>query len=162
MRIEDFIKTAGKKEKLAAGDELEALLSSFMEKFLCAMDDDFNTASALGHMFELIREANRFLDTKPSGEKAKELVTRTRKLLAEAGGVLNIFNKTAEEWYRSLMKVKKIGFTEETLLEKIAQRQDARKSKDWAAADEIRDELSAKGIILEDKPDGTAWKIKVG
>jgi cysteinyl-tRNA synthetase len=162
MRIEDFIQTAGEKEKLSTSDELEELLSSFRDKFLSAMDDDFNTASALGYMFELIREANRFLDTRPSGQKAKELVAKTREILAEAGGVLNIFNKTAEEWYRALMKVKKIELSEEALAEKISQRQEARNGKDWAAADDIRNELAGKGIILEDKQDGTAWKIKVG
>ncbi len=57
--------------------------------------------------------SNKFLDSKPSGQKAKELVTKTRDLLAEVGGVMNIFNKTPEEWYRSLMKVKKIEFSEE-------------------------------------------------
>lgn len=161
MRIEDFILTAGDKEKLTAAAELEELLSSFMNKFLSTMDDDFNTASALGYMFELIREANRFLDTSPSGQKAKELVIKTRELLAEAGDVLNIFNKTAEEWYRALMKVKKIELSEEALAEKISQRQEARNNKDWDTSDKIRNELSEKGIILEDKPDGTAWKIKL-
>lgn len=162
MRIEDFIQTAGEKEKLTAADEFEELLSSFMDKFLSTMDDDFNTASALGYMFELIREANKFLDTKPSGSKAKELVIKARELLAEAGGVLNIFNKTAEEWYGALMKVKKIDLSEDELTQKILQRQEARNNKDWATSDEIRDELAEKGIILEDKPDETSWKIKVG
>lgn len=59
------------------------------------------------------------------------------------------------------VKGKKIDLSEEALLEKISQRQEARNNKDWATSDEIRDELAAKGIILEDKQDGTAWKIKL-
>jgi len=161
-RIKDFLETAGTAEKPGTSGDLEKLLAAFKDKFHHAMNDDFNTASSLGFIFELIREVNRFLDSRPSGHKAKELVIKTRELLAGIGGVLNIFNKTPEEWYRSLMKVKKIEFSEEALLQKIAQRQEARKAKDWASADSIRKELEAKGIILEDKKDGTAWKVRVG
>ncbi len=162
IRINDFIESAGAKEKVEGASELEDLLSGFKDKFLNAMNDDFNTASALGYIFELIREVNRFLDGRPSGQKAKDLVLRTRELLAEIGGVLNIFNKTPEEWYRSLMKVKKIDLSESDLEDKILERQKAREAKEWAAADRIRDELAEKGVILEDKKDGTAWKIRAG
>lgn len=161
-RIEDFLEAAVTAEKPGAFTELEKLNSSFRDKFHNAMNDDFNTASALGFIFELIREVNRFLDSKPSGQKAKELVMKTKELLAEIGGVLNIFNKTPEEWYRSLMQVKKIELSEEDLLQKIAERQEARKQKEWATADMIRKELEVKGILLEDKKDRTTWKIKVG
>jgi cysteinyl-tRNA synthetase len=161
-RITDFIESAGEKEKISSSEELEKLLSSFKEEFQSSMDDDFNTAAALGHIFELIREVNRFLDSKPSGQKAKELVQTTHDLLAEAGGVLNIFNRTSEEWYRSLMKVKGIKLTEEELNAKISERQQAREDKNWDLADKIRDELQEQGIILEDRQDGTRWKIKVG
>ncbi len=162
IRIDDFLETAGKKDKIASSEELENLLSSFKEKFHTAMDDDFNTALALGNIFELIREVNRFLDSKPSGQKARDLVVRTNELLAEIGGVLNIFNKTPKEWYSALMKVKEIDLTEDDLQDRIAERQKAREAKDWGAADDVRNELAEKGIILEDKKDGTGWKIKVG
>lgn len=161
-RIADFIKNAGEKEKPASSEELEALLSSFKDKFQGSMDDDFNTASALGHIFELIREVNKFLDAKPSGQKAKELAQRTRSLLAEAGGILNIFNRTSEEWYRSLIKVKGITLTEEKIQGMISARQEARANKDWKTSDNIRNSLLEQGIILEDKADGTGWKVKVG
>jgi cysteinyl-tRNA synthetase len=162
MRTSDYIETAGDKEKTVPSSELEEMLASFKNKFHDAMNDDFNTALALGNIFELIREVNRFLDLKPSGQKARGLVIQARDLLAEVGGVLNIFNKTSREWYSSLMKVKKIALSEGDLQEKIFERQKARENKDWAAADNIRNELADKGIILEDKKDGTAWKIRVG
>ncbi|MBI4825712.1 MAG: cysteine--tRNA ligase [Nitrospirae bacterium] len=161
-RIADFIKNAVEKEKPASSKELEALLSSFKDKFQSSMDDDFNTASSLGHIFELIREVNKFLDAKPSGQKANDLVQRTRGLLAEAGGILNIFNRTSEEWYRSLIKVKGITLTEEKIQGMISARQEARANKDWKTSDNIRDGLLEQGIILEDKADGTGWKVKVG
>lgn len=162
MRINDFIETAGTAEKIPAAAELMDLLSSFKDKFHHAMDDDFNTALALGFIFELIREVNRFLDSRPSGQKAMDLVLQTKGLLAEVGGVLNIFNKTHEQWYRALMKVKNIDLSEEDLNKKITERENARKDKDWTAADKIRNELEEKGVILEDKKDGTMWKIRVG
>jgi cysteinyl-tRNA synthetase len=162
LRIRDFLESAGTKEKLPQSEELEGLLSSFKDKFHHAMDDDFNTASALGFIFELIREVNRFLDSKPSGEKAKDLVSRSKELLAEVGSILNIFNKTPDQWYRSLIAVKKIELSEDDLLQKIEERQEARKQKNWEAADAVRKELDEIGIILEDKSDGTAWKVRVG
>ena len=60
------------------------------------------------------------------------------------------------------MKSKKIKLTEQDVLNKIQEREEARQKKDWAASDVIRKELDEKGIILEDKKDGTGWKIKVG
>ncbi|MEW6714331.1 MAG: cysteine--tRNA ligase [Nitrospirota bacterium] len=162
LRVSDFLEAVGEKEKVAGLEEFESILSSFTGKFRSAMDDDFNSALALGHIFELIKELNRFLDSKPSGDKAKEIVTKAQSLLAEAGGVLNIFQRKPEEWYRSLIKVKKISLTEEGLLSKISERQDLRKNKDWASADRVRNELQSEGIVLEDKQDGTRWKVQVG
>ena len=162
MRINDFIEAAGDTDKAGNLSELEAMLLSVKDKFHSAMSDDFNTASALGYIFELLKETNRYLDSAPSGEKAREIVVRAKDLLDEIGGVLNIFNRNSEEWYSSLKKVRKIELSDEALLKKIDERQEARKSRDWASADRIRKELEGMGIILEDKKDVTSWKIKVG
>ncbi len=162
LRINDFLQSDSTADKITSPAELEELISGLKDKFHNAMNDDFNTASALGFIFELIRELNRFLDSKPSGQKARDLVKQANDLLADIGGVLNIFNKTPDEWYRALMKVKKIDLSEDDLLKKIDQREAARKNRDWSTADEIRNELAEMNIVLEDKKDGTAWKIKVG
>jgi cysteinyl-tRNA synthetase len=159
VRINDFLL---KKERSSnAGNFFEELILSFKKKFEEAMDDDFNTALALGHIFELIREANRFLDNKPSDLKDRELLLKTRELLYEAGNILNIFSRTPDEWYGSLMKIRKVELSERDILEKIKERQDARQRKDWHLADTIRKELEEKGVILEDKKDRTDWKVKV-
>jgi len=162
LRINDFLQADSTADKIRSSAVLEELMSGFKNKFHDSMNDDFNTASALGFIFELIREINRFLDSKPSGQKARDIVKQANALLSEIGGVLNIFNKTPDEWYRALMKVKKIDLSEEDLLRKIDQREDARKNKDWSAADDIRNELADMNIVLEDKKNGTAWKIRVG
>ncbi|MFH1015045.1 MAG: DALR domain-containing protein, partial [Nitrospirota bacterium] len=162
-RIADFTSKNESGEKISSPEKtFENVVNSFRGKFLTAMDDDFNTALAVGHIFELIREANRYLDSKPSGQKANELASKTKELLMEAVGVLNIFRKTPDEWQTALMRTKKIPLTEKDILSRITSREEARQKKDWAAADAIRKELEEKGIILEDKKDGTGWKIKVG
>jgi cysteinyl-tRNA synthetase len=203
MRINDFLETAETtRETLTVNpfrdkvsnsvNEFENILSSAKGKFEDAMNDDFNTALALGYIFELIREVNRFLDianppispdnppTSPfnkgrqrgilkggkggfeKGEEIKELVSKAKETLSELGGVLNIFQRTPEEWYRSLMQVKDIGLSEKDILDKISERKEARLRKDWNLADKIRKELEEKKIILEDKKDRTVWRIRVG
>ena len=165
IRIQDIAEAADTRQQpsdLRMAEEFEKQLSSLIERFKNAMDDDFNSALAIGLIFELIREANRFLDSKPSGGRAKELVLKAKETLSELGGVLNIFQKTPQEWYSSLMKMKNIGLSEKDIINKISDRQNAREKKDWASADRIRKELEDKGIILEDKKDKTAWKVKAG
>jgi len=161
-RSQDFIEKEGGKEKAQGAEELEAVVNSLRDKFKEAMDDDFNTALAMGHMFELIRELNRFLDGKPSGDKARALVKAALDALNETGAVLRIFQRTPEEWYSSIMKLRNVGLTESDIHALISDREDARKKADWARADAIRDELLAKNIVLEDKPGATAWRVKVG
>jgi cysteinyl-tRNA synthetase len=164
IRMDDFLESTHdtQKELSKTGQSYKQLLSAFREKFEEAMDDDFNTALAFGHIYELIRECNRFLDGKPSGQESGELIQKTKKLLTEAGKVLNIFNRTPLAWYRSLMEIKKIGLSEENIHEQIRNRQEARNRKDWQTADVVRRKLEEKGIILEDKKSRTDWKIKVG
>lgn len=165
MRIQDFVekKTDGEETLSKAGELFSALLSSFfIGNFQEAMDDDFNTALAIGHIFELVRELNRFLDSKPSSLQDRQLVLSAQERLAEAGEILHLFGRTPLEWYASLMKVKSIALSETEIHQKIKERRDARLRKDWQLADTIRRELEEKGIILEDKKDGTDWKVRVG
>ena len=163
IRMDDFLNEAKDQVKTSAEERaLEEVLSAFMEKFQAAMDDDLNTAQALGHIFELIREVNRYLDTKPSGLRARELTAKAREQLRATGNVLSLFTRRPGEWYEALMRTKRIPYTKEEILGKIKERQDARLNKDWAKADAVRKELESQGIILEDKKDGTAWKVKIG
>jgi len=163
LRITDFLeKDGGQRGSLDAEKTFEEKISQFRGKFEEAMDDDFNTALALGHIFEFIRDVNRFLDSKPSGPKARELLKKSEDILLEIGRVLNIFSRAPEEWHHSLMLTKKVGLSENEILEKIKERQNARQKKEWEVADRIRKELETKRIILEDKEGRTDWKVKVG
>ena len=163
LRINDFVEKGDTKGgSLNAEKNFEERENHFKERFEEAMDDDFNTALAIGYIFEFIKDVNKYLDRKPSGQKARELLQRAKELLSEVGKVLNIFSRTPEEWYRALMTTKKIGLSGQEILEKIKERQDARQGKDWDMADRIRKELDEKGIILEDKEGRTDWKVKAG
>lgn len=161
MRIDDFLSSSSSK----ATSECEALKSSITttkESFELAMDDDFNTALAIGHLFELIREINKCLDSKPSVQSVGATVKEAKDTLISLGQVLNIFRRSANEWNISLLTSKKIPLSEQEILQLITKRLQARKLKDWATADAIRNELLQKGIILEDKKDGsTTWKVKI-
>lgn len=126
----------------------------FRRRFDEAMDDDFNTAQALGHIFELTRNINKFLDRKEKGHKGYNKVLKLAKdALKEKGKILNLFEKEPEEWFKGAV-------TEDEILKKIEERKKARANKDWERADRIRKELEELGILLEDRPDGTVWKVK--
>jgi cysteinyl-tRNA synthetase len=162
MRVRDFLENIITTQETAATDGFEKCISSTRRKFEDAMNDDFNTALALGHIFELIRELNRLLDAKPEGKGTEKAVLKAKETLDELGGVLNVFQKTPEDWYDSLIKKKNIGLSEQKILDKISQRRDARERKDWELADAIRKELAEKNIVLEDKKNKTTWRIKIG
>jgi cysteinyl-tRNA synthetase len=129
----------------ALTDEEQALLKEaegFVEKFEAAMDDDFNTADALAAVFELVKFAN----TKVGEGSSK----------AFAQAVLGILEKLCD--VLGLILEKKEEILDKDIEALIEERQAARKARDFARADEIRDELLKKGIILKDTREGVKWQ----
>ena len=165
-RMDEFIAQNLTKE-MAAGKTtdllnwFESIVGRFKERFEEAMDDDFNTAIATGNTFELLREINRFLDSKPAGHLSAVQIIKAKDALNIVGEVFNIFRRTPLQWNIDLLKIKNIPFTQANIEQKINERHEARKNKDWAQADNIRKELEDKGILLEDKKEGTSWKVKI-
>ena len=139
------------------GAELEA-------QFRAAMDDDFNTAQAIGHLFEGVRTINRLVAEKKFRKKADKVasVRALRDKIAELGDVLGLFVSDPAGWLKqqNLKGLQALGLTETDLDAAIQERLEARGNKDFARADQIRDELVKKGIELLDSPAGTTWKIK--
>lgn len=138
-----------KNAKLQEGDQDELIFSSMLkhkESFIEAMDDDLNTADALASIFELTREINTNIaaGTNPS----RNLLEKSLNLLMELCSVLGIL-------YRQ-----ESGDLDSEVEELIRQRSEARKNKDWAAADLIRDKLQELDIVLEDTPEGVKWSRK--
>ncbi len=119
-------------------------LNSYKAKFIEAMDDDLNTSDAISAIFELAK----FMNTNIKDTSSKEFIGLNIDLFNELTGVLNIANKSVEE-NDELAK---------TVEEMIAKRADAKKNKDFALADKIREELLEMGIVIEDTRQGVKWK----
>jgi cysteinyl-tRNA synthetase len=129
-----------------------------------AMDDDFNTPRAIGRLFELITTINTIATKgKLAAEPGRSmLLTEAQNALAAFRGILG-FPLAEPADYRARcaeIAMAKHGFTAADIEERITKRNQARESKDWAAADAIRDELAAWGILLKDSPEATVWYAK--
>jgi cysteinyl-tRNA synthetase len=113
-----------------------------------AMDDDFNTALALAHLFDLVKELNAFdVAAKPTPEKAA-LLSRGAAEVRRLGGILGLF--------QGLGRAAEVP---EAVLARVRERDAARRAKEWARADSIREALRAEGYLLEDRATGTSVKI---
>ena len=135
----EFLKTNGSDEAMADEAAKIASLDKHREKFIEVMDDDLNTADGIAAIFELVSEIN--LDVKDGASKsfAEEALKRIKELTE----VLGLFGGEDEE--------EGLGDDIQALID---ERQAARKAKNWARADEIRDQLAAMGITLKDTPQG--------
>ncbi len=134
------------------------------ESFRAAMNDDFNSALAIGHLFEAVRTINRLIATKKFRKKA-DLVATVADLLQRIrvfGGVLGILQSDPSVWLEQqrLAGLADLGVKEAEIEAAIEARLQARQAKDYTRGDEIRDELEARGILLLDTPKGTTWKLK--
>jgi len=119
-------------------------LVQYRDQFIEAMDDDLNTADGLAALFGLAREINSSIN----GESSKELCQKALDLYMELAGVLG------------LLYVEKDNSVDAEIEALIEKRTQARKNRDWATADAIRDELKARHVVLEDTPQGVKWHIE--
>ena len=136
--LQNAVDAAGEKDA-----EIIALLDSRRKAFVEAMEDDLNTADAIGSVFELVRDINTNVN---EGVQSKQLVEYAIQVLDELTGVLGL-----------LYNRKKKDDLDSEIEALIAARTAARKERNWAEADRIRDELKARGIVLEDTPQGVKW-----
>ncbi|RKX62812.1 MAG: cysteine--tRNA ligase [Thermodesulfobacteriota bacterium] len=148
-----------------AGKAIDTL-NHLKDRFDQAMDDDFNTAQALGHLFDGVRALNRLgqeTEKRPSALYIEPLKSGA-DAIQDAARVLGLLNQDPDAYLRkrNLEALGLLGMTEVDVLKVIKERTRAREEKDWASADRIRDELGAKGITLKDGPEGTTWTIKPG
>jgi cysteinyl-tRNA synthetase len=146
--------------------EIIDILNHLKDRFDQAMDDDFNTAQALGHLFEGVRALNRL--GQEAEKRPSALYIEPLKFGAEAiqgaARVLGLLNQDPDTYLRkrNLEALGLLGITEADILKVIKKRTRAREEKDWATADRIRDELAVKGITLKDGPERTTWTMKPG
>ena len=140
-----------------------ARLTQLEERFRAAMDDDFNTALAIGHMFDAVRAINRILaEVNTLQGRLQEILGRGRDDLLRLGDVLGLFVSEPSAWLaRSAQEgLSESGLSAEEIERLIVERREARANKDFARSDQIRDDLAAKGVQLLDGPEGTTWKMK--
>jgi cysteinyl-tRNA synthetase len=150
-RIREFCVRLDEAKASARGGEdrdgrIDSLASEVREDFLAAMDDDFNSAEAIGHIFRLIRELNTITGGDPA------------KLASYPGSLAKLLEDL--ETYDSILGLFAGGLPgaeadiPAEVLKMVAERDEARKAKDWARADELRDAITAAGYAIEDRPEG--------
>lgn len=143
-QLEYLEKSAKEKEVSLEEKEILHQLEEFVKKFEAAMEDDFNTADAISVIFEMVKLSNSNV-TSSSSKKVIEKVYHTILQLCDILGI----------------EAKKEAVLLDTEIEQLIQeRQEARKKKDFKKADEIRDMLLEKGIVLEDTREGVKWKVR--
>ena len=121
------------------------IVQQMKERFIEAMDDDFNTANAISVLFDLAKEANRYLRKEQS---SKKVLAAFLDVFQDIGGVLGINLKPEKQ------------MLDEEIERLIQEREEARKARNFEKADAIRDELFRRNIIVEDTPQGVRWKRK--
>ena len=166
--VEEFL--AGRKEAIpltpktlrGVAKEVYEKVYTVKENFLEAMEDDFNTALALGHIHDLTRVLNRVLGDKGfrKDPAAAALLDEGRSRLLESGKILGLFQQSATEFFNSQRQryLQAKGLQETEIQDLVRRRETARKEKDWVRADEIRAQAASLGIVLEDGPTGTTWR----
>ncbi len=129
----------------AADEALLGRLAKHREDFITAMDDDLNTANGLACIFELVSDINKDV---LGADASKQTIAAARSLFHELCDVLGLlYNKMDNSLDAEVEKL-------------IEERSQARKEKNWARADEIRDELKSRGIVIEDTPQGVKWHVE--
>jgi len=138
---------AGSRERPAGEGEAAA---AYEQKFQAAMDDDFNTPGALAVLFELARDINKLREDSGAAAAAP-LGAALRRM----GGVLGLLQSDPQAFLRGGADG---GLTDAQIEALIARRTEARKNRNWAESDRLRDELKAQGVILEDTAGQTSWR----
>ena len=140
-------------------------LQEFSGKFTAAMDDDFNTAAALGHLYVLTRSLNALVDQKkkfPTFQIAEGTVALAREQFQMVENIFGLFRESPQAYFERQKErgIVSAGIAPEEIEGLIKERELARKSKDFKKADEVRKQLEEKGILLKDTPQGTEWTTK--
>ena len=167
MRLDKIYTLAQRVERIkGVSSDLQPLEDNpFWNRFCQAMDDDFNTALGIGFLFDLLRNTNRLSDRiQASSSDDMSLISQIQSnhtALYAMGGIIGILTQSPDDYFAS----KKSDILEEGSVdsqavdELVAKRTQARQSKNWAAADKIRQQLNEMGVQVEDRTEGAVWRI---
>ena len=161
-KMQEFIKQYSGNEN---GEILEdETVTTIKEKFIEAMDDDFNTTAAIANLHIVFKYINNPIKTakKDNCPKVANTLAKMWKDIAEVYGILGFFKQEPKKFIEEMKEkyLKKINMEKVFIEEKIAERKEAKASKNYELADSIRAKLDEKGIILNDTVEGTTWDIK--
>lgn len=154
--LDEVAHVQGSKKGKKMGQEICDMKGHFIKEFEEAMNDDFNTPKAVAAIFEIVRMGNTIIAGKPDTDSAEHLKEVSSYIFNIVSKVLGIINHSADEWYKSNLK---IPVSEVEAL--IAKRAEARKNKDFVLADSVRAELTEKGVEIIDTLDGTRFRTLV-
>ncbi len=142
------------------GEEVFVLASAFPLRFRNSMDDDFNTAAAMGFLFELVRAINRFGNDRKRRRQGKLALAPVKEAFRLCSEVLGIGGYVPAAFFDEL-KVKRLGPAVAEVEAMVADRAKARAEKDWAAADRLRLELESRNVVVMDGAEGSTWRVRV-
>ena len=149
----------------ANGEKLEdEIANNIIQNFIEAMDDDFNTSTVFANLHTLIKFVNNAMKTANKGNRAQIANTMAKILkdIKETYSVLGLFTEEPKDFLQDMKNryIERLGVDVNHIEEQVAKRAEAKQNKDYATADEIRANLDAEGIILNDTKDGTTWDFK--
>jgi len=163
--IDDLSDAGISEEKTATASPKDSKkLHTIEERFQKAMDDDFNTAMAMGILFDAVKVINKICQQLPVNPSQPDitLLKESGVIIKKLAAIMGLLQEDARKYLQqkkaALLNGLDIG--EQKILQFIQERKDARAAKDWARGDTIRDQLLAMGIELKDSSSGTTWEIK--
>lgn len=160
-KIYAFLERAEEKIGLISDQDVET--GDCWQRFSEAMDDDFNSARGIGILFDTVRSTNRLLDQHQDNmsRKIKKTIQSNRSDILKIGNVLGILMEPPKVYFdkKRFRGLEQKSIDPAVIDKMVKEREEARKTKDWEKADQIRKQLDDMNIIIEDRPDGTIWKI---
>ena len=160
-KIYAFLERAEEKIGLISDQDVET--GDCFQRFSEAMDDDFNSARGIGILFDTVRSTNRLLDQHQDNlsQMIKKTIQSNRSDILKIGNVLGILMEPPKVYFdkKRFRGLEQKSIDPAVIDKMVKEREEARKTKDWEKADQIRKQLDDMNIIIEDRPDGTIWKI---
>ncbi|MBC2695730.1 MAG: cysteine--tRNA ligase [Desulfobacteraceae bacterium] len=161
-KIYALLERVEEKKELSKINKVEP--GKYYKHFCEAMDDDFNTARGIGVLFDAVRNINRLLDESKQGlsqNTIKDIILCKSDIL-KIGGILGILYESPGAYFegKKSKSLEKKSIDHVVIEDLVKEREQARKGKKWAEADKIRKQLEVMDIVIEDRPEGTVWRVK--
>jgi cysteinyl-tRNA synthetase len=137
--------------------------TAFEEKFYEAMDNDFNTAKAIGYLMQLARAINRFSAHKKAKKRGGPLVAPALRAFQLVGEAVGLFQMSTGDFHEEVKakRLSAMGINMADIEQLLTDRVTARQEKNWEQADAIRAELEEKKIMVLDTPEGVQWRVRL-